>query len=220
MSPLLQLGDAFQLSVVALYQAVWASARSKKREMHASSARYGILAVLLSSGARANPLIAPRAGTSLCQVEKFRVNCYPVTESVLDPWVSVDASGSPIATITPVLTTIDGATSTINAAPASLTATTASRSAPTSTGGGSYLLCHNTDGDFSPFCKPDNGSSVYIGETYYGEFWRPEKHEPANSHSDLGYFLSFRSELEHCDPRRLCKFNKWRASIPFRLHAK
>ncbi|KAH8813299.1 hypothetical protein F5884DRAFT_332970 [Xylogone sp. PMI_703] len=124
-----------------------------------------------------------------------------VTESALDPWVSVDASGHPVATFTPVVTTIDGVATTINPVPATLTAapTTASSSddepaptsdsdpaaatttssddepaptsdsgpAPTATGGGSYQVCHNTDGDFKPFCKPDNGSSVYVGESYY-----------------------------------------------------
>jgi hypothetical protein len=99
----------------------------------------------------------------------------------LDPWVSVDANGSAVATITPVLTTVDGVATTISAAPASLTATTTSTSGdsqpsttsggvvPTSTGGGSFQVCHNLGGDLAPFCKPDNGSSVYVGQTYYGK---------------------------------------------------
>lgn len=101
-----------------------------------------------------------------------------MTESALDPWVSVDASGVPVATVTPVLTTVNGVATTISAAPASLTATTTSQTdkkstasagaEPTATGGGSFLACHNTDGAFAPFCKPDNGSDVYVGETYYG----------------------------------------------------
>jgi ubiquitin len=100
---------------------------------------------------------------------------HPVTESPLDPWVSVDASGDPVATITPVLSTINGVATTINAAPTTLTATTItsqSDSQPTetsvSTGGGSYQVCHNLDGDFAPLCNPDNGTVVYVGETYYG----------------------------------------------------
>jgi hypothetical protein len=97
-----------------------------------------------------------------------------VTESPLDPWVSVDASGNPVATITPVLSTINGVATTISAAPASLTATTPtsqSDSSPTeiSTGGSSFQVCHNLDGDFAPLCKPDNGTAVYVGETYYGK---------------------------------------------------
>lgn len=131
--------------------------------MYASRVRSGILAVFLGGAVSASPFIAPRA----------------VTESALDPWVSVDASGTPIATITPVLTSVNGVASTINAAPPSLTATTTSAlgnskttptsgtDVPTSTGGGSYLVCHNIDGDFAPFCKPDNGSEVYVGQTYY-----------------------------------------------------
>jgi len=103
---------------------------------------------------------------------------YIVSADGLDPWVSVDASGSPVATITPVLTTVNGIATTISAAPASLTATTTSQSdkkpsptsgatEPTSTGGGSFQVCHNVDGDFAPFCKPNNGSSMYVGDTYY-----------------------------------------------------
>lgn len=104
-----------------------------------------------------------------------------MTEAGLDPWVSVDSNGSAIATITPVVTTVDGVATTINAAPASLTATATSTNSdsqpsttsggvvPTSTGGGSFQVCNNLDGDFAPFCKPDNGSSVYIGQTYYSK---------------------------------------------------
>ncbi|RFU25756.1 hypothetical protein B7463_g10588, partial [Scytalidium lignicola] len=104
-----------------------------------------------------------------------------VTESALDPWVSVDASGNPVATYTPRETTIDNVATTINPVPARLTAapTTTSFSddkptvtsdggtEPTETGGGSYQVCHNANGQFAPFCKPDNGSSVYVGDTYY-----------------------------------------------------
>lgn len=99
-------------------------------------------------------------------------------DSDLSPWVSVDASGTPVATITPVLTSINGVATTISAAPAELTATTTSHtdqkptvtsgsSEATSTGGGSFQVCENMDGKYAPFCKPENGSSVYVGETYY-----------------------------------------------------
>ena len=100
-----------------------------------------------------------------------------VTETTLRPWVSVDASGTPVATITPVLTTVNGVATTISAAPASLTATTTSKgdadattsgAVPTSTGGGSFEVCYNMEDAYAPFCKPGNGSDVYVGETYYG----------------------------------------------------
>lgn len=98
-----------------------------------------------------------------------------VTESPLDPWVSVDASGNPVATITPFVSTVNGVATTISAAPASLTATTTtsqSDSKPTETsvpsGGGSFQVCHNLDGHFAPMCKPDNGTAIYVGQTYYG----------------------------------------------------
>jgi hypothetical protein len=98
-----------------------------------------------------------------------------VTESPLDPWVSVDASGNPVATITPFVSKVNGVATTISAAPASLTATTTtsqSDSKPTETsvpsGGGSFQVCHNLDGHFAPMCKPDNGTAIYVGQTYYG----------------------------------------------------
>ncbi|KAE9368456.1 hypothetical protein N431DRAFT_347489 [Stipitochalara longipes BDJ] len=97
-----------------------------------------------------------------------------VTEGPLDPWVSVDASGNAVATITPFISTVNGVATTVNAAPATLIATTTtsqSGSKPTetsvSTGGGSYQVCHNLDGDFAPLCKPDNGTAIYVGQTYY-----------------------------------------------------
>ncbi|TVY80919.1 hypothetical protein LSUE1_G005962 [Lachnellula suecica] len=100
-----------------------------------------------------------------------------VSADALNPWVSVDASGSPVATITPFPTSVNGVATTIGAAPASLTATTTSQTddkptqtsgaAPKSTGGGSFQVCNNMKGPFAPFCKPENGSSVYVGETYY-----------------------------------------------------
>jgi len=130
--------------------------------MHASrvGSLFAVAALVFSNTASAGP-----AGPAIPRA---------ITEDPLDPWVSVDASGSPVATITPVLTTINGVATTISAAPASLTVTTTtsqSDSKPTetsvSTGGGSYQVCHNLDGDFAPLCKPDNGSSLWIGQTYY-----------------------------------------------------
>ncbi|KAG9230169.1 hypothetical protein BJ875DRAFT_472945 [Amylocarpus encephaloides] len=98
----------------------------------------------------------------------------PRAENELNPWVSVDASGTPVATITPVLTTVNGVASTISPAPTSISTsqtdkkpTPTSHSVPTATGGGSFEVCNNQNGQFAPFCKPDNSSSVYVGETYY-----------------------------------------------------
>lgn len=103
-----------------------------------------------------------------------------MTDLDLFPWVTVDASGH-ASTVTPILTTIDGKTITIDAAPATITATsdpsipeTTSRTSvsgdvPKPTGGGAFEICHNLKGKFAPFCKPENGSSVYIDETYYGQ---------------------------------------------------
>jgi len=103
----------------------------------------------------------------------------PITESALNPWVTVNANGSG-STVTPVLTTINGVATTLNASPAAqtVTATTtaADGSAPTTTvggtsatqtAGGSFEVCHNPSGDFAPFCTPDNGSSVWVDYTYY-----------------------------------------------------
>jgi ubiquitin len=80
-----------------------------------------------------------------------------------------------VATITPFVSTVNGVATTISAAPASLTATTTtsqSDSKPTETsvpsGGGSFQVCHNLDGHFAPMCKPDNGTAIYVGQTYYG----------------------------------------------------
>ncbi|KAI9047544.1 hypothetical protein LZ554_008260 [Drepanopeziza brunnea f. sp. 'monogermtubi'] len=94
--------------------------------------------------------------------------------NAFNPWVSVDASGIPVATYTPSVTTINGVETTANAIPYSLTATgtatqTDSDSAQTSafTGGGSFQECHNREGRFAPFCKPDNGSDVNVDGKYY-----------------------------------------------------
>lgn len=105
-----------------------------------------------------------------------------VTEPALNPWVSVDSSGQPIATFTPVVTTVNGVPITINPLPPTLTVVpksnsisddrptkTTDASQPTETDGGSFQVCHNKDGRFAPFCKPDNGSSIYVGDTYYGK---------------------------------------------------
>jgi len=54
-------------------------------------------------------------------------------------------------------TTTDGSAAT----------TTATDTSATQTAGGSFEVCHNPSGDFAPFCRPDNGSSVWVDYTYY-----------------------------------------------------
>jgi hypothetical protein len=110
-------------------------------------------------------------------VENLTICEYSVSESPLDPWVSIDANGNPVATITPFLSTVNGIVTTIGAAPAMLTATTTSSQddpkpteASGSTGGGAYQVCHNLDGNFAPLCQPSNGTALYVGQTYYGTF--------------------------------------------------
>jgi hypothetical protein len=98
--------------------------------------------------------------------------------------VTVDASGRG-STVTPVLTTINGVATTLNASPAAQTATTTAAdgsaatttlddTSATQTAGGSFEVCYNPSGDFAPFCKPDNGSSVWVDYTYYGKDLEPK----------------------------------------------
>ncbi|KAI9753967.1 MAG: hypothetical protein M4579_004927 [Chaenotheca gracillima] len=88
------------------------------------------------------------------------------------PWVSV-SSGTPVSTITPVVTTINGKATTKNAEPtsvASLIASPSGSAAPVPTGappvGHDDAECQYTDGPFKPFCKPTNGSDAWVGDTY------------------------------------------------------
>ncbi|KAK2627473.1 hypothetical protein QTJ16_003439 [Diplocarpon rosae] len=97
-----------------------------------------------------------------------------VITNAVGPWVSVDASGLLVATYTPTITTINGIETTINPVPFSLTATgTVTQNdakatlTSTATGGGSFQECHNTGGNYAPFCKPDNGSDVNVDGKYY-----------------------------------------------------
>ena len=133
--------------------------------------------LLFCNTASAGPAVR-RAGESSFQVSAANVLIareHLVSEGPLDPWVSVDASGSPVATITPFISTINGVETTVSAADttSSATPTSQSNSKPTelsvSNGGGSYQVCHNLDGDFAPLCQPDNGTALYVGQTYYGE---------------------------------------------------
>lgn len=104
-----------------------------------------------------------------------------------DVWVSVDQSGNP-QTVTPVLTTVSGTPTVISGAPYDVTGTvfttTANAAVTTSTGvpqpvatgaggGGAFALCHNTAGDFAPFCEPKNNDTIYPGATHYSMFFFP-----------------------------------------------
>ncbi|CAL3973652.1 unnamed protein product [Diplocarpon coronariae] len=97
-----------------------------------------------------------------------------VVTIAVGPWVSIDASGLPVATYTPTITTLNGIETTINPVPFSLTATATvtqndAKATQTfaATGGGSFQECHNRDGSYAPFCKPDNGSDVDVDGKYY-----------------------------------------------------
>ncbi|TGO30562.1 hypothetical protein BPAE_0004g00170 [Botrytis paeoniae] len=116
--------------------------------------------------------------TSTNEIPSALETAASITDEGLNPWVTVDASGHG-STVTSILTTINGKVTTSDAAPAKLTAisdsstseastsSTSSEAVPTPTGGGAFEICHNLKGKFAPFCKPDNGSSVYVDETYY-----------------------------------------------------
>ncbi|KAI1749808.1 hypothetical protein F4782DRAFT_533067 [Xylaria castorea] len=110
------------------------------------------------------------------------------TDAALDPWVTVDVDGT-ASTVTPVLTTISGTPTILSGAPPDITdpvftytsygkVVTSTRSAPpapTATGGGagSFAVCENMNGEFAPWCKPDGGTPLYIGTTYYFT-WDPD----------------------------------------------
>ncbi|EKD18529.1 hypothetical protein MBM_03522 [Drepanopeziza brunnea f. sp. 'multigermtubi' MB_m1] len=90
-----------------------------------------------------------------------------------------------------------------NAIPYSLTATgTATQTdwdpaqISLSVGGGSFQECHNRDGRYAPFCKPDNGSDVNVDGKYYvtwdREFFSQKNASVrvvANYVNDTGYGL-------------------------------
>ncbi|KAI4600951.1 hypothetical protein KJ359_013114 [Pestalotiopsis sp. 9143b] len=104
------------------------------------------------------------------------------TTDGLTPWVTVDDDGT-AHTVTPYVTTVDGATSTVSAAPNDITGTvftqtsygkitTSTGSAPIATatakdGAGSFAVCSNKDGTDAPWCSPNDGASLYPGTTYY-----------------------------------------------------
>ncbi|KAK3934995.1 hypothetical protein QBC46DRAFT_367859 [Diplogelasinospora grovesii] len=100
------------------------------------------------------------------------------------PWVTVDPSGA-AHTITPIVTTANGATSTISPPPDALLTTGTYTMSPsgrastsvglapvaTATGTanptGAFLACTMYQGLDEPFCSPKRGSLLYPGYTYY-----------------------------------------------------
>ncbi|KAK9802256.1 hypothetical protein SCARD494_00189 [Seiridium cardinale] len=104
------------------------------------------------------------------------------TTDALTPWVSVDESGTG-HTVTPYVTTIDGAATTVSGAPNQITGsvftqtnygqvTTSTGTAPmptatTTNGTGSFPVCSNKDGINAPWCLPSDGANLYPGTTYY-----------------------------------------------------
>lgn len=106
--------------------------------------------------------------------------------AAVNDWVTIDPSGSP-HTLTPSVTTSDGAVRTLSGAPYRLTGsvftissddalTTSTGSPPppeasaTDGAGGLFAVCHNRVGKDGPFCEPRAGSDLSIGRTYYGGF--------------------------------------------------
>jgi hypothetical protein len=131
----------------------------------------GLLAGAVSAlpGAGITPVLLPRADPT-------------------DAWVSVDTTGKG-HTITPSVSTVTGASSTyttiVSGAPYDVTGTvftstyyavettstgSALATATDASGAGGYAVCHNTDGEFAPFCAPSDNSTLYPGSTYYGEW--------------------------------------------------
>ncbi|KAK9770073.1 putative Mid2 domain-containing protein [Seiridium cardinale] len=105
------------------------------------------------------------------------------TITALSPWVTVDTAGI-AKTITPSISTIDGAVATLSAPPAYLTRTsiwtlTVDGATTTSTGinpvatvfgpgqAGSFMLCDNTQGVDAPICQPEAGSTLTSGDAYF-----------------------------------------------------
>ncbi|OHF01145.1 hypothetical protein CORC01_03459 [Colletotrichum orchidophilum] len=99
-------------------------------------------------------------------------------------WISVNNKGVP-TTVTPISTTISGTATYVSAAPNALTGsvftltdwrlvkvTTSTGTPPVATadsksGAGAFAPCSNTKGDFSPFCDPNKGSTLFTDGTYY-----------------------------------------------------
>ncbi|KAK0640687.1 hypothetical protein B0T16DRAFT_201157 [Cercophora newfieldiana] len=100
-------------------------------------------------------------------------------------WVLVDEAGSAV-TMSPVVSTNNGAATTINPPPSTLmatgtytllpsgVATTKTGLAPVATATGKndagiFLACTRYQGPGGPFCQPEPGTVLYVGHTYYGK---------------------------------------------------
>ncbi len=105
---------------------------------------------------------------------------------VVNDWVSIGSGGQP-TTVTATVTTKSGALATISAPPYLLTGSvftvtrdgqvstsTGSPPPPTATetngAGGSFAVCHNNEGNDSPFCQPRRASELSLGKVYYGMY--------------------------------------------------
>ena len=84
----------------------------------------------------------------------------------LQPWVTIDANGN-AATITPTLVQNNGAPSAVSTFPGQLTAAPTANAA---NGAGSFLTCSNRNGQFAPFCTPQDRSRLEVGKAYYSTF--------------------------------------------------
>ncbi|KAI9697294.1 MAG: hypothetical protein M1836_004858 [Candelina mexicana] len=84
-----------------------------------------------------------------------------------------DAAASPIDTTTNVAGTITQAPSEVSPIATSTSSPAATPSAINQGTHGDFANCHNIDGPFAPFCKPDNGSDAWVGETYHVS-WDPD----------------------------------------------
>ncbi|KAK7459758.1 hypothetical protein Landi51_00007 [Colletotrichum acutatum] len=147
-------------------------------------------------------------------------------------WISVNNKGVP-TTVTPVPTTISGTATYASAAPNALTGsvftltdwhlvkvTTSTGTPPVATadsksGAGAFAPCSNTNGDFSPFCDPNKGSTLYTDGTYYGKtshfrFTSPctgDERSKSNDLADESYLLVT------WDPTVLIKGNKTNVNV-------
>lgn len=127
-----------------------------------------------------------------------------IPRDAMDAWVSVGTDGTPI-TIQPSVTIIDGHESTISPAPEvtftttedgkTVTSTGRQPPAPTATatsGAGSFVVCDNRIGEHRPFCTPENGSKLYVGNTYYIT-WDPSYFDDAGNDVEIeGWYSSSR----------------------------
>ncbi|KAJ9149187.1 hypothetical protein NKR19_g5743 [Coniochaeta hoffmannii] len=139
----------------------------------ARSSRFGrLLALLLAGSASALP------------AEAHMAEQREVAHGAPSPWVTVDSSGQ-ATTITPTVTSVNGAPTTISPPPAALTETGTYTLSPTSAavttstglppvatasssnGDGMFLACNAYQGADAPFCQPKSGSKLNPGKTYY-----------------------------------------------------